>query len=820
MNYYCDYIRNSSGNLNYKFKLIMGSFNVRCIILHILLLLNCITVQGVDINKSYKLWYDSPAYNRGGDFSKVTNGGSPYDEDWERWSLPIGNGYMGLCIFGRTDVERLQLSEKTLGNRGAYNMGGFTNFAEIYLEFRHHYAKNYRRELDINHGIASVQYEYNGISYTREYFANYPDNIIVVKLKANKPGKITFNLRPELPYLHPNDYDGNGRSGSIHAEDSIIIMKGNVQYFDLDYEGQIKVVNHGGLQTSRTDVEGNGFIEVSKADSVVLYLTASTSYELDEDVFLLPNREKFKGNPHPHEAVSGRIAKASHKGYKRLLQEHISDYESLFNRVDLKLTEDAVLSVPTNVLLKNYRGSEKSLYLEELFFQYGRYLLISSSRPNTLPANLQGVWNQYEYAPWSGGYWHNVNVQMNYWPAFVTNLAETFEAYFEYNEAFRKAAVGKAIDYIKKNNPQSLSPIAEENGWTIGTGATAFNIEGPGGHSGPGTGGFTSKLFWDFYDFTRDKKILENHVYPAILGMSKFLSRTLVKQPDGKLLVYPSFSPEQIHKGTYYKALGCTFDQSMVRETYMDLLKAASILKVNDPFIKKVRKEIGKLDAFQLGESGQIKEFREENRYGDIGEYRHRHISHLCALYPGTSINATTPELIEAAKVTLKERGDQSTGWAMAHRMVLWARVKDGEKSYQLYQNLLTNGTLENLWGSHPPFQIDANFGGTAGVAEMLLQSHEGYIEALPAIPKVWQKGQFKGLVARGNFEVSTSWDNGELKQMTVFSNVGEECSVKCPIDKKVRICDEEGKNVKYKQVSLGIITFKTQKGKRYLIDF
>lgn len=783
-------------------------------------LLGCVCCQAwsAEEEKKYVLWYDRPAANRGGDFSRVMSRGYPYDEDWERWSLPIGNGYMGLCIFGRTDVERLQLSEKTLDNRGAYNFGGFTNFAEIYLEMRHHYTNHYRRELDLNRGIASVSYEYEHVTYSREYFADYPDNVIAVKLKADRPGCVSFDLRPELPYLHPDDREGNGRSGSVAAEDGIIVMQGNIQYFDLDYEAQIKVEPFGGRLVCRKDVQGNGFVEVQEADSVVLYITASTSYRLKDSVFLLPPTEKLKGNPHPHGEVSARIARAVQKGYEQLRQEHVADYQRLFGRVSLSLTDEKTSSVPTNLLLDNYRKGKRSAYLEELFFQYGRYLLIASSRENTLPANLQGVWNQYEFAPWSGGYWHNVNVQMNYWPAFCTNLAETFEAYIHYNEAFRKAANEKAIEYIKKNNPRALSPVNEENGWTIGTGASAFGIEGPGGHSGPGTGGFTVKLFWDYYDYTRDRQALKEHVYPALLGMAKFLSKTLVPQPDGKLLVDPSFSPEQRHQGVHYKALGCTFDQSMVLETYTDLLKASEILHAKDPFLKTVKEQIGKLDAFHVGESGQLKEFREEKKYGDIGEYRHRHISHLCALYPGTTINTMTPEWMEAAKVTLKERGDWSTGWGMAHRMTLWARAKEGEKAYQLYQNLLSTRVMENLWGTHPPFQIDANFGGTAGVAEMLLQSHEGYIDPLPAIPEAWMEGTFRGLMARGNFEVSVAWKDGVPYRIVIRSNAGEECRVKLPVGKDWEICDSHGKSVRKQKDASGIVAFQTTKGGIYTL--
>lgn len=793
--------------------------NMKSLFLSILLLLSTLSIQSTELNKEYTLWYNRPAYNRGGDFSRIVSRGFPYDEDWEKWSLPIGNGAMGACIFGRTDVERIQLAEKTMGNKGAYGMGGFTNFAEIYLDIHHNYAQNYKRTLRLNDAISTVSYIHEGTEYNREYFASNPANVIAVKLKASQPGMISFTVRPVLPYLHSFNNEQTGRSGHVQAEKDLITLEGEIQYFHLPYEGQIKIINYGGTLSSVNKGDNNSFINVSKADSVILYITAATSYELKDSVFLLPNAEKFKGNAHPHDQVSKRIREAIEKGYECLRSEHIADYQHFFNRVDLQLTEHTP-SIPTDKLLNQYRNGKHDTYLEELFFQYGRYLLISSSRQGSLPANLQGVWNQYEFAPWSGGYWHNVNVQMNYWPAFNTNLAELFIPYMDYNEAFRKAATGKAVDYITQNNPEALDPTVEENGWTIGTGATAFGISGPGGHSGPGTGGFTTKLFWDYYDFTRDKQLLKDHVYPALMGMAKFLSKTLKPQPNGTLLVDPSFSPEQIHQQGYYRSKGCIFDQSMILETYRDLLIAAKILNDKNPFLKTVKEQIGKLDAIQIGESGQIKEFREEKKYGEIGQYQHRHISQLCAMYPGTIINASTPEWLEAAKVTLKERGDKSTGWAMAHRLNLWARAKNGNRAYKLYQDILTYGTLENLWGSHPPFQIDANFGATAGMAEMLLQSHEGYIEPLPAIPDNWSKGSFNGLMARGNFKVSVKWENGTIQSIQILSKKGEPCRIKCKEAAIAQVTDERNKLVKVKRFGNDILEFKTRKGENYEIIF
>lgn len=769
--------------------------------------------------KEYSLWYSQPAPNEGAE-NIVKSRGFPYDKYWERWSLPIGNGYMGACIFGRTDTERIQLTEKTFGVKGPYKKGGIGNFAEIYIEDIHHdQPLNYKRSLRLNDAISTVNYQYEGVNYTREYFANYPSNVIVVKLKADQPGKISFTLRPVLPYLHEYNDEGTGRTGKVSAQNDLITLTGDIQFFRLPYEAQIKVIPSGGQLKAMNDESGNnGTIRIQQADSVVLLINTQTAYQLKSSVFTASPENKFTGNEHPHRAVSQCIQKAADKGYEVLCKEHIADYQSLFSRVDLRLCDETP-GIPTDSLLHDYQRGKESLYMDELLFQYGRYLLIASSRKGSLPPHLQGAWSQYEYAPWSGGYWHNINIQMNYWAAFNTNLAEVFIPYVEYNEAFRQSANEKATGYIKKNNPDALSAIPEENGWTIGTGANAFSIDSPGGHSGPGTGGFTTKLFWDYYDFTRDEDILKKHSYPAMLGMAKFLSKTLKPTEEGYLLADPSSSPEQYHNGTTYQTKGCAFDQEMIWESFHDALKAADILKEESPFLRTIKEQIGKLDAIQIGESGQIKEYREEKKYSDIGDPRHRHISHLCALYPGTLINAETPEWLKAATVTLNNRGDKSTGWGVAHRLNLWARVKDGDMAYQRFQLLLKKYILENLWNMHPPFQIDGNLGGTAGVAEMLIQSHEGYINPLPALPAAWRDGSYEGLVARGNFVVSVFWKQGLMTQMNILSRAGGECVIQYKDIANFTIKDAKGKKVKTIRESKNRIRFATQKGNTYYLN-
>lgn len=779
--------------------------------------------------RSYEIWDDCPAQNRGNDFTIIKADGYPFDKDWESESYPIGNGYMGANIFGRTDNERIQISDKTLANEGLYGFGGLTSFSETYLEFHHKNVKNYKRSLALNEAILYVSYESNGVQYTREYLANYPDNIIAIKLSANKKGKISFNLKYEIPYLKGAE-EKNAKTGKTFAEKDLITLSGNIPHFNVNYESQIKLINQGGRIIAK-NAAGKSEIEVLNANAVVLFISTGTNYQLSDKIFLEEtNNKKLDATILPHENVSKLIKSATEKGFDLIKENHLKDYQKLFSRVNLIISPEKSKET-TKAILQKYRNGQYSTYLEELLFHYGRYLLISSSRPGTLPSGLQGVWSQYAVTPWTGGYWHNINVQMNYWGAFNANLAETFIPYLEYFKAYQPKASILATDYIKWSNPSALDAKAEDNGWAIGTGATAYRISNPGGHSGPGTGGFTTKLLWDYYDFTRDTSYLIEIGYPALLGMSKFLSKTLKNTQDGILLVEPSSSPEQSHNGQFYNTKGTTFDQAFVWETYNDLLKSAKILHKNDNFLNTVSNQITKLDPIHIGKSGQVKEYREENEYGEIGDKHHRHTSQLCALYPGTLINSSKPKWIDGVSKTLDLRLDDNytipqgeiygayTEWALAHRMNLRARTKEAEKAKMMYSRLIKEFTAPNLWTICGPFQIDGNLGAMAGVVEMLLQSHEDYIELLPALPKVWNKGEFKGLVARGNFEISTRWGNGIYSSLEILSNSGGNCRLKLPFLADIQIKDSTGNIISYTKGSQDKVNFETKKATLYYIS-
>ena len=521
-------------------------------------------------------------------------------------------------------------------------------------------------------------------------------------------------------------------------------------------------------------------IEVRNADEAILLFTCATNYRMESRVFTETDpKQKLAPYPAPHEKVTEILDAAYEKEYSALYASHLSDYETLYQAVTLDIgCDERDLSLTTDRLVKNYKEGKRSAYLETLFYQYGRYLLIASSRKGGYPANLQGTWTCYDSSPWGCDYHHNINVQMNYWPSGIANLSECFLPYIDYAKAYMASARTLADEYIAVNYPDHFSSDGE-NGWLMGTAAFLYYIGKADLHSGPGTGGFTSLLFWDYYAFTGDKEYLKKIGYPFLREMSLFLSKVL-EEHDGKLLVAKSASPEQLQDGKYYQTVGCAFDQQMIYENHKCVLLAAEALGIeNDPVLDIVRAQIDKLDPVQIGLDGQIKEFREEGHYGEIGEYEHRHISHLVGLYPGTLINKNTPEWLNGAEIALTKRSDKSTGWAAAHRLCAWARTGIGNRAFDLYQSILKNNTLPNLWGTHPPFQIDGNFGATAGVSEMLLQSQAGFIDFLAAIPDVWGNGSFDGLVARGNFVCGCDWTDDKIKQMRITARIGGKCRVR-----------------------------------------
>ena len=793
-------------------------------------------VTGADVlfappgeDKVYELWEPAPAPNSGAAFVEKERREYPYDHDWEYWSYPLGNGHMGANIFGRVDSERIQITEKTLHNIGIYERGGLTSFAEINLDFEPGEISDYRRSLNLDEGIAHVSYQRDGVRHTREYFMSYPDRVLVVRLTADTKGAISFILKPKIAFLDQAD-----RTGTVVASGDLVTLAGHMPYLDINFEGQIKVLNEGGSLTSAT-TSGGSQIKISNADSVTLIFAAGSNYELNAQRFESYPNNKLNPNRFPDEAVSATIQSAENKGFTTLKRRHLDDYQNLFGRVSLKLDSEPS-PLPTHELLAEYKDGQTDNWLEELMFQYGRYLLISSSRETSLPANLQGTWSQYHYTPWTGGYWHNINLQMNYWGAFSANLAEAFEAYIKFYEAYLPVAEKMATEYVEKYRPGNLSEEPGGNGWIVGSGANNYYLPFAGwGHSGPGTGGMTVKLFAEYYHFTQDTDYLKEIGYPALRSMSRFFSKSLQPQDDDTLLVYPSASPEikvndpeQLegieNAGTimdrgYYRTIGATFDQWAVWEVYEETLEAAKVLDQEGSFTEMIEAQQKRLDPILIGSSGQIKEFREETHYGSIGNPKHRHISHLCALYPGTLIDDAHEDWQAAASKTLDFRGNDTTGWAMAHRMNARARLDEGEKAHAVYQKLIAEKTTPNLWTLHPPFQIDASLGLVAGVAEMLLQSHEDYIEPLPALPKAWSDhGHFDGLVARGNFLVSVEWSEGQVTRMAITSRAGGECRIRYPDIDSASIVDGHGRPVESASDGAGQIRFETTQGETYHI--
>ena len=784
------------------------------------------------------------------------------DESWEKLSLPLGNGYVGANVFGRTETERIQISEKTIVNphwfAAPYGIckGGLNNFAETFIDFGHTGSgvSNYTRYLDLKTAISGVEYTYGGVNYSREYFTSYPDKALIIRLDADTDGALSFTLRPNVPFEQDYiDYEGDGLSkhGTVTSkvENGIgqIELSGKMDYYDVDFVGIYKVFTNGGEVTAGTCTnqygETDGTIVVNGATSAYIVLTVGTDYVLSSEVFTSADKEKPTFDTDLDDArlvveadmaaIENKISSLSFDdGYALLKNRHVDDHSSLFGRVTLDLDyNDLDYTLTTDELLSRYRSGTKSNYLEALLFQYGRYLLVASSREGALPAHLQGAWNTYHSPAWSSGYWHNVNVQMNYWPAFSTNLAETFTSYAAYNQAYMEAAKNHATETIKDFNPGKLGEDGG-NGWVIGVAASPFFVNGD---PAPGHLGFTTQMFWDYYAYTQDKEILEETVYPVLYSAAQFITKIVKEDENGNYLVEVCDSPEQYVDGVWYYTTGTTYAQTFAYLNNYNLLLAAKDLGINlndsdvlsqeeNAVLGTVLEQIDKYDPIIVGLSGQIKEFREELYYGNLGEWQHRHMAHLSALLPGDLINSKTPAWLDAAKYVLTERGEAAgVGWARAYQECLWARAQEGNKAHELLGAFIKDHAADNLWDLYDAkynrgFQIEGNFGVTAATAEMLLQSNSGYIEPLAALPDAWSTGSYTGLVARGNFEVSAAWENGAVKSFNILSKSGGKASVCYPSITGAVVRDQDGKKVNYTVEGNNLISFDTEAGKTYVI--
>lgn len=781
-------------------------------------------VGAVSSSERFRLRYDKPAAN------------------WNE-ALPVGNGALGAMIFGHTDIELIQLNEETLWTGGPANLNPNPTAANYLEEVRRELFKGntakattalkkmqgpdthlyqplgdlivrslnpgsvdrYVRDLNLETALATTRFRADGTEYAREVFVSAPDSVLVMRLTANQPGKLQVELRLNQPLRHAVNRDGNdlvlkGKARVGNTGDSYL-YEDEANRAGMYYQWRVRVLSTDG-KVELTD----STMTLTDGSEAVILLAAATSFNGFDKSPVTEGKD-------PETLTKASLDRLTKTTWNSLFKRHLNDYTAYFNRVSLTLTHDSMPNLPTDQRLKAYRNGQADPHLEVLYFQYGRYLLISSSRPGGVAANLQGIWCNSINPPWRSNYTTNINVQMNYWPALPLNMREMVLPLIEQIRNMSVNGVHTAKNYYRMRGWAAhhnsdiwaqTNPVGE--GWGDPKWAN-WAMGSP----------WLSQHLYEYYEYTLNKHFLEGVAYPIMKGAADFCLDWLVEK-DGYLVTAPSTSPENSYYDKNGKQVVITIasamDMEIIYDLFTNLIKASEILGVDPDYRAMLLDKRSRLSPLKIGKNGNLVEWYED--FEDV-EPQHRHVSHLFGLHPGRQLSPLLdPDFGRACRKTLAMRGDGGTGWSKAWKINFWARLLDGNHAYLLYQELLKGSTLNNLFDTHPPFQIDGNFGAIAGVGELFLQSHLGELHLLPALPEAWPEGQVSGLKARGAFEVNLAWSAGRLSKAYVRSEKGQQCRLRSTTPLTVRGVKAIEKMESIDGVTYYTYRFPTKAGKSY----